>query len=1054
MVECRGEAVSTAARGARGTGLLRPMGERGDRVGTSTVDEVTAYFAQVLRRGQLEEVTFRDGTPFVTTPRDQILQGTLAEEDAAALFAHHDRSAPRRKDGTPKRDPGLSVVISLATLPSDRGEVQDGLLLLSATLHRDGRLEPDLETATSPWIPSERLSSPAVTDREVMVGPLHDFWAHTRTEVAAQISRTTTMRGAVKLAETLFRAVSGSTLEDFAATRSPDRREITLDHCCVQELDRFNAVGGLLQLYDFYENTAEGTTLLDRAVEGWRGPRISETTLHDGDGLLTGALAACGSMSDGSRLTPSQRRAVHAVLRGEDGEITAVNGPPGTGKTTMLQSIVANLLTHRAIERDEAPVIVGTSTNNQAVTNIITSFSSVAKSSPGTLDLRWLPEAADGAATEDALPSLAVYCPAKYKLDEARKEFLVEQRDRSETYTRYSEEEYLEAARVHFLRRVQQQFGAIAELTTVQGWIHEALLEVDGYRRELLETMASQGPSAAYRRLCDRAQSSDHLQGLADLTTVREAESLETLDEALDGTLRYVEFWLAVHYYEAQWLLNDDHIPPDERYRTTRDVVDRYWPQAAALTPCFVMTVYQVPRYFGLWQKPGEPPRFDAGRIDLLIVDEAGQVDTPLGLPLLGLAARAVVVGDEKQLSPVWSLDEETDREMARGEGISEGAWRSGLREQGLTCSAPSSLMRAASHASRWSYGGGEPGLLLREHFRCHPDIIGFCNELLYDGLLEPKRPASSSKLHGLRPAVEWVDVPESQDTRQGSSRVNRVEARAIAQWIVENYAWLLDLYLHQEEDPEKKVAEHELIGVVTPFAAQARMIRQEIAAAVKEAGPDAELPARLAQKITVGTAHRLQGAERPIILFSAVYGTTSAQSGFIDATPELMNVAVSRAKDHLVVFAAPNRWDNGPVFSVMTKYARRPAPARESEPGPTEPLSDPDSPASEPTTAPTPSDASEPPQRSLTALLRTWQEAGHLREEDDGAKAASFNPRLAEIGLLSGEPGAWKPTPLAALLGVVEVEKKQGTEKAYTSIEFTAQAQDLLLRLYLDGDL
>ena len=169
MVECRGEAVSTAARGARGTGLLRPMGERGDRVGTSTVDEVTAYFAQVLRRGQLEEVTFRDGTPFVTTPRDQILQGTLAEEDAAALFAHHDRSAPRRKDGTPKRDAALSVVISLATLPSDRGEVQDGLLLLSATLHRDGRLEPDLETATSPWIPSERLSSPAVTDREVMV---------------------------------------------------------------------------------------------------------------------------------------------------------------------------------------------------------------------------------------------------------------------------------------------------------------------------------------------------------------------------------------------------------------------------------------------------------------------------------------------------------------------------------------------------------------------------------------------------------------------------------------------------------------------------------------------------------------------------------------------------------------------------------------------------------------------------------------------------------------------------------------------------------------------
>jgi hypothetical protein len=291
---------------------------------------------------------------------------------------------------------------------------------------------------------------------------------------------------------------------------------------------------------------------------------------------------------------------------------------------------------------------------------------------------------------------------------------------------------------------------------------------------------------------------------------------------------------------------------------------------------------------------------------------------------------------------------------------------------------------------------------------------------------------------------------------------VNRVEARTIAQWIVENFASLVDLYHHQEEDPEKKVAEHELIGVVTPFAAQARMIRQEIAAAAKEAGPDAELPARLAQKITVGTAHRLQGAERPIILFSAVYGTTSAQSGFIDATPELMNVAVSRAKDHLVVFAAPNRWGNGPVFDVMTHYARRPAPVTEPGSSPADTPSAPDSPTLEPVVdAPVadgpgegPTTMSSPPQRSLTSLLRVWQEAGHLREEDDGAKAASFNPRLAEIGLLSGEPGAWTPTPLAALLGVVEVEKKQGTEKAYTSIEFTAHAQDLLLRLYLDGDL
>ena len=172
------------------------------------------------------------------------------------------------------------------------------------------------------------------------------------------------------------------------------------------------------------------------------------------------------------------------------------------------------------------------------------------------------------------------------------------------------------------------------------------------------------------------------------------------------------------------------------------------------------MTVYQVPKYFGLHKGRGEPKAFDVGRIDLLIVDEAGQVDTPLGLPAIALAQRALVVGDEKQLAPVWALDEETDREIAEGAGIETGEWTDDLRERGITASAPSSLMRAASHASRWSFGDDEPGLLLREHFRCHPDIIGFSNELLYDGLLVPMRPADKSLLDGTCPRSNGSTSP------------------------------------------------------------------------------------------------------------------------------------------------------------------------------------------------------------------------------------------------------------------------------------------------------
>lgn len=1016
---------------------------------TKGVSTVTDYFVQVLRRQPLEDVAFQRGSVFVATPRDQISEGSLTPEHTQALFDAHDREADRsrsEKDKNTVPDATISVAISLASVPEERGSHQ-GILLLAATLKRDGTLEPDLETGTSPWIPAERLIAPAVTERQVMGGSLRDFWVFTRTELAAEASRCESLADAMKLAGKLFTRIAGTSLVDFAAEHAEDGRVVEYELCYVQEHDRINAVGALLDVYEALDRESEMPPILQQMITGWDGPRIPESRIHDGDGLLGMARLACGSMSDDKSLTASQRRAVHAFLQGGDGEVTAVSGPPGTGKTTMLQAIVAGMITRRALDEEDAPVIVGTSTNNQAVTNIIASFASVTKEKPGSLDKRWLPEAG-GDATENPMRSLAVYCPSKAKLREAKKHYLVEQRDRSELYADYSSADYLASARDHFLAQVQEVFGGIDEPARVVDWIHEALTEVDGYRLALLGVMSADGPSEDYLQLCDEVGESELLHDLGAISTLRDCGTLKELDRALDRTLRYAEFWLAVHYYEAQWLLAD-HLGEKDRFKSTRTVSRRIWPQAAALTPCFVMTLYQVPKFFGRYTKPGEPPAFDVGRIDLLIVDEAGQVDTPLGLPALALAQRALVVGDEKQLSPVWSLDEETDREIAEGAGIAEGEWADDLRARGLTCSAPSSLMRAASHASRWSFGDDEPGLLLREHFRCHPDIIGFSNELLYDGMLEPWRPAESSKLHGKRPAFEWIDVPTSQDSRQGSSRVNQVEAEAIAAWIIEHYAEFFEIYHHLETEPSKKVAAADLIGVVTPFSAQAALIEREIRRAARAADPSADLPTNLAQKITVGTAHRLQGAERPIILFSAVYGRNSAQAGFIDANPELMNVAVSRAKDLLVVFAAPSRWDNGRVFSVMSGFATREASVEDLEPEP-EPEPEPDAEADVDANADAVADPEEPvatTQGTVTTLLGRWREAGELREEDADLRTAALNLRLADAGVLVGKPGEWAPSRLAAVLGVLEVE-----HSTYSSLEYTPQMQELLLDLYRDG--
>lgn len=1008
--------------------------------------QVADYFSRVLRRGRLESVQFQEDKAYVVTSRADLSSGTLPTEACAELFAFHDKNY--QADGRPephsaKSEPKpasesaqktdsdqkpIPVVISLVSLKSDSGAI-DGLLLLAASLYRDGRLEPELETGSSPWIPSDRLESPSISGRDVMVGCLDDFWRFTQTDLGALISQSKTLEDAFELSAKLFEAVTGQAAEEVLDGQDRGGHQLEYELCYIQEFDRINAISGLLGIYDFMRRERTVPALVSRIANGWPGARLHQDTFREGERLFEAAKASCGSMNSVHSLTDSQRSAVYAFISQDDGDITSVSGPPGTGKTTMLQAVVANLLSQRAIDQAAAPIIVGTSTNNQAVTNIIASFDSVAKADPGTVDYRWLVREDQGrASANEPLGSLAVYCPSKVKLKEAKKKFLVEQRDKSQTYTAYSGSAYLADAKDLFVMNAQRHFGRVSNIAQLQQWIHDELVDLDRFRRKLLETMHEQGPSEAFADLCHEV-SSDYQDSIEGLDALADCLTLEQLDQKLDVTLRYAQFWLAVHYFEAQWLLTDDFLRSDDRWKSLPEIINRYWWHAAALTPCFVMTLFQVPKYFQLYSKPGEPADFDVERIDLLIVDEAGQVDTPISLPVFALAKRALVVGDEKQLSPVWSTDELTDSEVATSVGIAASNWRNDLLPRGLTSSSPSSLMRAATRSSRNSHGHETQGLFLAEHFRCHPNIIGFCNSLIYDGQLRTLRPASSSKLDAVSPAFLRVGVRGSIDAKDGSSRSNKREAEVIAEWIVKNYSRLLAIYHEGESEPANWLPEDALLAVVTPFAAQARLIRRELRKTLQGHDDTADLPARLWERITIGTAHRLQGAERPIILFSAVYGLNSPQATFIDANPELMNVAVSRAKDLFIVFAADNRWNEGKVFNLMSQFAEKPGGDFWAELASTEPI-----------------------PLTLTSILAQWRKAGMIREEDSELSAKKLNSRLLEVGVLEGAPGSWTPSKLALTLGVAVVHRSNAAGESYDSIEYSPPAQELLLDLYTTG--
>lgn len=1161
---------------------------------STTTRQLTSYFRDVQQRSNLVDQPFNDKVKHLVFPREDLIAGTLSDKVTREVLQWNEEAQVRfrSKKGSARqqgKQKPIDVIISVATLTDNESNSKTGLALIAAKLSEEGELQADINS-TTPWIPSSRLQSPGVQDLEFMVGELAGYWKWCNNKGGELASKVESWKDVVDYATSMYEGVSDPALQE----ELDSRWSVDLENCYITPGTIIKANVQVLNLYQFL-GTKNKPAPLYKSLLALKKPKDiqSDTIDTEANVLLESASSSCGSMSDGFPLTASQRRAVHAFMHDGYGDVTAVSGPPGTGKTTMLQSVVASMLVCHALEGKPAPLIVGMSTNNQAVTNIIDSFGSVTKDDPGVLEHRWLLKVEDGEAASTSLGGLATYCPSQAKVKEAReKGYLLEDTGKRGVYAEYSDPSYVEVAKQHFLQQISEYYSTFSlppvdSLTTAGEGLASFLSACDQARLTLLEgrseadalvsetgerltaevvrlAQEQQYAETRYQVWADSSQSPlppelivsttydaqepapqsqtpaafidfyrDRLSTIAleiidinsrikvaqteeeranqyykqkaegIINSVRalavlsekqsqkllEANNLLELDQALDTTLRYAEFWLAVHYYEADWLLTaldeEKLIPANERFKNTPDYMKKYWQQVTSLTPCFVMTTYQVPKYFNLYAKPGEPAKFDLERINLLIVDEAGQVDTSIGAANFALAQRALVVGDVQQLAPVWSIDGETDHGIANAHGLAD-RWEE-MNTYGLTSSQPSSLMKAAANSSNWTYSNKNyPGLFLSEHFRCHTDIIEYCNDLLYDGLLIPSRPLGGYKLKGKTPhAFLFQEVDNSQDRRNGSSRVNDKEAEAIADWIIGNFDYFRSIYNPGFEIEKDKT----IFAVVTPFSAQARVIKKTFRQ--KNAG--------IAELVTVGTAHTLQGAERQVVLFSPVYGENSGKASFIDSTLELMNVAVSRAKDLFIVFGGKNRWDDsGPVFSQVRQRAVKgrhwfgsdmPGISEDVEPvevaadrtknhvptavdagsiwaptivaPPPQPINTPaeqDAPAQQLGSSTGVAveakmvDRHEPGYLIATELIRVWKEQKVL-PENSSAKAQLFNSAMDQAGLLTKDSGPWEPTPEGIALGIAVYQGGSGNN-TYISPIYSPQAQEALTQMVRSGNL
>jgi very-short-patch-repair endonuclease len=302
--------------------------------------------------------------------------------------------------------------------------------------------------------------------------------------------------------------------------------------------------------------------------------------------------------------------------------------------------------------------------------------------------------------------------------------------------------------------------------------------------------------------------------------------------------------------------------------------------------PVWIMTIAKALESF----RPAAEPPFD-----VLIVDEASQVG--LGaIPILGLARRAIIVGDDKQTSPenvglnrepVFELMEEHLREIPKFRTLFD---------------PETSLYDLAAIKF--------PDIvMLREHFRCLPEIIAFSSERYYGGNIEA--------LRDRRPAPGWSPtgtVNVRVGVRKSGLDVNENEARAA-----------VDLIAELVNRPEY---EDMTFGVISMLGAKQAPRIQELL--LDRLGSSVVEDRR----IRCGDASSFQGDERDVVVISLVAGPDeSGQLGRIGAmtgkpAERRVNVAASRARNQLWIVHSiePEDFPSGDPRAELIRHCREPA--------------------------------------------------------------------------------------------------------------------------------
>ncbi|WZK65685.1 NB-ARC domain-containing protein [Lacticaseibacillus rhamnosus] len=327
--------------------------------------EIANYYLQSLRQSSLVEVNAKYTKPF-STNYSEIVEGKILSPTFPDFFKRTRKGLAKTESSN-----GLSVFIMPIVIKTAKVFIYP--FIIPAMLNEDGQLTH--QEYTVPWIQRE-LMTPAGEDsshplRYKPIANVNDYFDAINGGALDHLE----WSDYIHQAEALFQHLTNLSFATFKSIEKVNNYVLPAEPTGICHIiPGEQNLGFSAQIQGLYQDilaSKEQLPLFDSLNP--------ESSVQDEKILSQASMRShysnhLAQMSPKHGMTDTQRNALANLDATTNGQTLAVSGPPGTGKTTLIQSVVATQWVQAAFKETMPPICVASSVNNQAVTNIIQSF--------------------------------------------------------------------------------------------------------------------------------------------------------------------------------------------------------------------------------------------------------------------------------------------------------------------------------------------------------------------------------------------------------------------------------------------------------------------------------------------------------------------------------------------------------------------------------------------------------------------------------------------------------------------------------------------------------